>query len=488
MKILTTLLVTGLFVALTLTFSRLSEGFDNQAHLRLSGRATTVSNLDNFLRTVLPLEFSLGILQSGLAGKTVTELIQDGALLEDSLAMRRVRNHFHNPKLSWDQAGLRPPGSAIPIGQSSVVWSQNINQGDGGKASWHQARDAYFKALTETEPFARKVRWAETFRLLGHAIHHVQDAAVPSHTRNDSHLSFIDSDPFHSFAERANILALINTIPASTLDPSFLSNQASSDSRYPVPISRLLDTNAGDIGALALGNGAGLGIAEYSNANFFIDNSFFPETFPYPGLANLQLSAPEADPATGKKKTYFFFKPGFGETNYRLAQGSSLRNITGTSVPTDIGLDEKVFIDYAYKLFPRAVGYSAGLIDYFFRGGISAWAGDLGCSWPQGGPPTQPSVEMVVSNEGPEGEETGAGQVDFIVHYEVGGVKHYFPLVSQSVFLERDQVTRFMFSTAPLNAVPTNAVNVFMIVVYRGPLGQETDAVIGGVGYLWVLC
>ena len=32
--------------------------------------------------------------------------------------------------------------------------------------------------------------------------------------------------------------------------------------------------------------------------------------------------------------------------------------------------DEEAHKDYAKKLIPRAVGYSAGLLDYFFRGEI----------------------------------------------------------------------------------------------------------------------
>ena len=84
-------------------------------------------------------------------GKSVTELIQDGAVLEDS-PFWCVVNHFHYPRLSWDQAGLWPQGKPNPIAESSVVWSQNTSQGPlyGGKASWHQAREAYYKALTES--------------------------------------------------------------------------------------------------------------------------------------------------------------------------------------------------------------------------------------------------------------------------------------------------------------------------------------------------
>jgi hypothetical protein len=357
-----------LFVGIVLGhvfMARSAEPFDAKAHEALTLRAARSSNMDNFLKTVLGFEFANGI-NEGLLGNPVERHIQNGAVKEDT-PFWRVVNHFHNPKLSWDQAGLRPPGSPSPIGQSSIVWSQNINQGYGGKASWHQAREAYFNALTATDPFVRKVRWAETFRFLGHALHHVQDAASPSHTRNDSHAPG-NSDALHSFSERSEILALIDSISAMPLGASFLSNQPSPDSRYPIPIARLLDSTAGDIGASALGTGSGIGIAEYSNANFFSDDTIFPETFPYPGLSNLQMAVPEHDPQTEKKKRYLIFKPGFGDgTNYRLAQASSLRNITGTNVPTDIGLDYKVLTDYAFKLFPRAISYSAGLIDYFFR-------------------------------------------------------------------------------------------------------------------------
>jgi hypothetical protein len=37
------------------------------------------------------------------------------------------------------------------------------------------------------------------------------------------------------------------------------------------------------------------------------------------------------------------------------------------------GLDDRVFQDYAALLLPRAVGYSAALLDYFFRGSLTVW-------------------------------------------------------------------------------------------------------------------
>lgn len=46
-------------------------------------------------------------------------------------------------------------------------------------------------------------------------------------------------------------------------------------------------------------------------------------------------------------------------------------------------LDSRVYEDYAALLLPRAIGYSAGLLDYFFRGrtefeGIGDFSQSLG--------------------------------------------------------------------------------------------------------------
>jgi hypothetical protein len=480
-----------------LATSRVSPAFDSQAHRALSQRAVGMSTIDNPLRTNLRFDFPNGVNQLVEAGKTPTALIQEGALLEDSMGLElRVKNHFHNPTLSWDQAGLWPPGFTGPIGYSSIVWSQLQNQGSLGGRSWHEARDAYFTALTSTSKSERNKWYATTFRLLGHAIHHVQDAAVPSHTRNDSHFAPVeigpDKDPFHSFAERPEVLALINNpnlLPASSPDPSFLDNQPSADSRYSVPIARLFDTSAGDIGASALGNGSGIGLAEYSNANFFSDNTIFPETFPYPGLSNLQITAPEIDPQTGKKKTYLIFKPGFGDgTNYRLAQASSLRNITGTNVPTDIGLDYNVFTDYAYKLLPRAIGYSAGLIDYFFRGKIDStlWpAGYLWVPWAQR--PSSIRVENVVVKAGNEQGGQGTMQLVLVYHHRYAGTPSDGPkfVTSHPVTVNAgsSQTVVFSFDALPFPATfpPETGSHGYVydgLLVYKGHLGQESAAVV----------
>ena len=61
----------------------LSEGFDDKAHIDLSRRATELSTLDSFLTTILGFEFPKGRNETVVNGKTVTELVGDGAFDED---------------------------------------------------------------------------------------------------------------------------------------------------------------------------------------------------------------------------------------------------------------------------------------------------------------------------------------------------------------------------------------------------------------------
>src|SRR4029079_4556739 len=109
--------------------------------------------------------------------------------------------------------GLHVAATQYP---SSIVWGQSLTQGDlpsdiamwDGTWSWPFARDSFFRALTELEPAAREESMAKTFRALGQLPHLVQDATVPAHVRNDSHLSATvlglhmgDTDPYEAWVE-----------------------------------------------------------------------------------------------------------------------------------------------------------------------------------------------------------------------------------------------------------------------------------------------
>jgi len=477
------------------------QAFDDNAHGSLSERATQVSGLDNFLKTQLGFEFPGGTNETIFNGRRVIQLIQDGAVHEDRPILWRPRHHFHNPRLAWDQAGWRPPPVFIQLGESSVIWSQDPNQVVGGKHSWHDARDTYFQALTATSDSERKRLYAETFRSLGHLIHLVQDAATPSHTRNDTHISYAGigvPDGFHGWADGGDAEGMIVGSTPPAFDISTL-NQPSPDAQAPVPISRLIDSTAGDIGLLALTPGLNLGVAEYSSANFFSDDTINSPNFLSPRSSQVEVRL-EPDATVTRVRPYVYFQSGFGEQDYPLALASAMLPyvIDPLATPTENGLDTKVFRAYGTKLFPRAIGYSAGLIDYFFRGSIFVDP-PLSYSGLASNPPTTITLRNVANSTSVE--ETSNGTLSLVL-LDAGwrsNTSETFPPVvisnpvSTNISRSGQDIT-FPFSSLPFPSTMGSecypqfdsgghylcgsAVSFHVLLVYRGPLGEETDSVI----------
>jgi hypothetical protein len=286
----------------------------------------------------------------------------------------RSNNHFHDPlEGNWDFAGL----DSMPYsGQSSILWAQNANQNPGGKWSWHDARDYFYKGLTLTDKTKRDGAMANTFRALGQLMHLIQDASVPAHTRNQIHPFFnyekwldririIESDIFNKFI-----------ISPLSFDPSILNGTPNALAK--IPIAKIIDT--GKYYASKDPNtttGSGIGIAEYTNANFFSEHTIFSEVYPYPKKESSVEIKPYFIPDPRGSGThvqrYYYQKIGDGEKNFRLATVGVLKDYITKYFPSYNGkdkpaLDGGVYSDYASLLLPRAVGYSAGLLKYFFRG------------------------------------------------------------------------------------------------------------------------
>lgn len=447
-------------------------GFDDKAHINLSDRAARMSALDTFLKASLGFEFPAGIEEPTFNGQNARELIQQGAVDEDRPILWRPRHHFHNPRLAWAQAGWRPPPFSIQLGESSVIWSQDENQIVGGKHSWKDARDSYFQALTATSDSERKQLYAETFKSLGHLIHLVQDAATPSHTRNDTHLNFKgigDPEVFHGWAEGTDARDMIASSAPPAFDISLL-NQPSPDAQAAVPISRLIDSTAGDIGLLALTPGLNLGIAEYASANFFSDSTVNSTAFLSPRSSQIEVRDPEPDATGTRLRRYVYFRSGFGEQDYPLAAASALAPfvIDPLATPTDQALDTKVLRTYGAKLFPRAIGYSAGLIDYFIRGRLELENIQT---------ISATSMQVKVKNA-TAAEETGSGEMKAVLAFTREGQQSFAVSSSRGVNLTRQaQDIAFDFSQNP---IPFDAVNRSFFVVYKGLLGLEEGAVFVG--------
>lgn len=431
-------------------------GYEVATHAAMIEGAGNSSTVDQKLRESLELDG----LDEAVERMTLREWLSRGAKNED--AFPRFLNHFHNPLADWSEAGFTPIR-----GQSSILWGQNPAQGFPGW-SWLDVRGYFRDALTAPRPADRARSLARTFEGLGRLAHLVQDAASPAHTRDDPHRAYnyeslvrdLESKGFTDDEDDFRGLLARPIAP----DPAWQALPA--DPRAPVPIARLIDTDrfapGGDPGVTTERL---IGLAEYTNVNFFSEDTVFDKAFPYP----THSSVIEADfpivLATGTHVTRrYLAKVADGDSGYRLATVGFLRRYL-QRYQLDPGrfrrreaLDEAVYRDYAERLVPRAVGYSAALLDYFFRGSLDVDLVD------DPGAPGGFSARGVNASE----EALGAGSL---------GVFAEDPAGRRSLLGAVEVRTPIL----PGGALPDVAVAppdgaARFVAVFRGALGHETPS------------
>jgi hypothetical protein len=373
-------------------FMSTAIAWDNQTtHRDLSRVAAEQSILSSgYLQTTLGIKdgLSTNIHWPGGTGgkdKSIREWIRDGADFEDvgGIVNGRFYNHFHNPLQPWPLAGLNDYGLLWTAhGESALLWAQNAGGLDQSNTdwSWQPTRQHYYLSLTAPIEADRDAELAQTFVGLGHQIHLIQDMSQPAHVRNDAHPEdFIGSWlPFH-WLERLENWAISNRPIASgfmnqpTVFPTVAFNTSVNGL---VPITSLWDTDTySGIFPIPL-DATNVGLAEYTNSNFFSDdtiNSFEPRhQFPFPSV-NIQdysVCADQAPPGSIATRRWYISRgvcPQQGPVDHFLAS-SFLPSPQPSLIGRSTQMDSRVFEDYARDLLPRAVGYSAGLLNYFFRG------------------------------------------------------------------------------------------------------------------------
>src|SRR5881397_2584132 len=258
-------------------------------HAEMGAAAVDRSNLDSILKTQYRIDLGAAIVVNG---HSIQTWIATGATREDFPAIRSL-NHFHNPLKPWANAGGL-------IGQSSIYWQQNPDQGLGGTWSWSVARQRLFEFLTSPVPAAREQALADTARALGHVMHMVQDATSPAHTRDDPHLI---RDGYEARIEelrasrdatlRARFQALLaapSPLPATTIFT------LTGDPQAPAPVARLVDSDTYGGTAQSYATGAQTGLAEYTSGGYVSDDTIFLG-FPLPRRESLgpPLFDPPAD-------------------------------------------------------------------------------------------------------------------------------------------------------------------------------------------------
>jgi hypothetical protein len=437
----------------------------------------------------------------------------------------RSINHFHNPLKSseeWDEAGLDDKVLGISYtGQSQILWAQNPNQDVGGKWSWQDARENFYIALTgkdfngKTVAILQKDReqyLAYTLRSIGQLMHLVQDASVPEHVRNDIHLLPAYEAKVEKIRTRkAKYDFLWDRLIADPIvfDKSILSISSTHPSA-PSPISRIIDTdiytgNNPDITKTQFNNllpiPQNVGIAEYTNVNFLSKDTMFENdtlhNFPFPRTLDTTLW-------TDANKRTYIKKEGNGDTVEHLAVKSWLFDYRKKYFPhynqkLPVSLDTECYKDYAQKLIPRAVGYSAGLLDYFFRGSIEITLPDSGVYGQADSPDTGfTEIKLLARNTSANDEQMTDGAIELVIGYRRAIDDPFINYPEDYAFRAEDEMTylvvpekngiRSIPPEGPVeltfnlseNPIPVKAINVFLQLIYHGRLGYEEGAVVVG--------
>jgi hypothetical protein len=317
-------------------------------------------------------------------------IIARGAELEDSLVWNRSLNHFYDPQYQANglfgrgflSKGVKSPDWALgDLGEPSDYF------GNTNLFSYRRAEQYFYAGLTGADPAARAASYSQMFQSLGPVIHHLQDMGQPQHTRNDSHFH----EPFiPSMVTPGGFYEEYTNSPASplTYTPSGI-NALVSAGQYGTP-----DFQSVRQYWYTAGNPqpAYLGMAEFTADNFVSQGTEFlgnatvispPPQFPYPNGngKTIQRVTETATFANGSTLTgpvdYVIGSVYDAFTGYTSSHRLAARSLLDTyahNLPFAGGVwteNTAVFDNNYSALLPRAVGFSAGLINHFFRGRLS---------------------------------------------------------------------------------------------------------------------
>ena len=331
----------------------------------------------------------------------------------------RFCNHFFDPLNNRPLSGAMREGLCLyDVKRNAVQWALGLSETatppgplpTDAKRRNHfalpDALEAMWRALTlttlmtdrlgwpylsESATEQEKIRtayWATAFRALGDVLHLVQDMAQPQHTRNEIH-PLGEAKRYEQYIDwrtkgvgTAEIITIDGeTIPGNTVLPP------PAYQGYPIPrFARYFDYWSTGVGTASL---TGQGLADYSSRGFLTLGAIRDgREYSHPP-SNPELLRPAqvldqnygrfeyfvwdvVDTLTGARDQAHMARKGLWYDKFRVALGRD-------AVPTraTIGQDELVFNDYARLLIPRAVAYSTGVLDHFFRGAMEISIGDL---------------------------------------------------------------------------------------------------------------
>ena len=240
-----------------------------------------------------------------------------------SLGAVDIYNKQTSRKLTKEQANWIVQGSIDEDADPRYLnhfYDPTTGKGLNGRISakeWAQNQDGFIGMTGDYSEKAildnyRSGNYFRAYEGIGHMLHLVQDMSVPAHTRDDSHPN---GDPFEKWAKingrvnlnRANFLKIYN-------------------------LNQVFDS-----------------LAIYSNNNFYSNDTI-----------NKSIENKISNYKTEKDLEGKFVIYGYNN-NYKIAK------IIKYPDHDEYFFDFKVHLDYWNLLHPKAIGYGAGVIDYFER-------------------------------------------------------------------------------------------------------------------------
>lgn len=498
---------------------------DDFTHPKITATAIIASDVSKYLIDNLNLKNGV---HSSFGDRSAFDWLQTGAELEDDPACR-ASNHFHDPLKPWSQAGLTDTwwpvdiwcylGGQFPPDQisSSLTWATGFLSADPASTDlwvvdfnewdWDSAREYFHIYLTgrdfqgvlvAPDENSRNEYFSKCLRALGQVLHLLQDASVPAHVRNDFSQGHTDVFPTIKSMPWEWIGNWLEHYVKDEKDAEWF-DQSVGGKLNKVSLTNFWDTDNWD-GNVPINDDAYLGLAEFANQNFVSEYTIFKNyTFPHESSTNIELFAqgllePETvtDESGDTNDVYYFKKITHGKKiDHFLIPSYFTEDMFGVTggVERTYHLDEKCLKDYAALLIPRAIGYSASLMDYFFRGKLEV------SSLPFFTNNKLYAIRLKIKNVTITEEVMRDGQFSVVFRYTPDSGN---PDGSDDVFIQSNSVdygeleygdageTELYFYLPPDENIPMERYeSVKCTIVFKGVLGNpdgttnEVDAVIG---------
>lgn len=452
----------------------------------------------------------VNMVSNDLAFSDATNFIVKGSGFEDNKDIdeggKRSLNHFYDPLDNTYGKGLSEtfPDIRLLIGNNSFTWawfldcpgydfpgafSLGQNENTANNWSWQNARVYEWSGLSLPAPADRIKGLTNMFRAVGQVMHLLEDTTQPQHVRNEQHLDqFVTgiNTPWRSPIEDYGNKHVANlNYQHSMLDwrgAGFTKLEDFWDRHMYGGYSEALNADlSGGVNTL--------GLAEWCNGNFLGARHLYSDYYAYGDIRYYPLPSRSASTDYAQKSA----NPISGAQTLTLRNGQQIQaiylNKTGAGVQfpdhsrfdyfgakfPHFGMvtinDDNVLASYHNVLIPKAVKYSAGLLDYFFRG-------QLGVKITPNNSGSNPTYQLTITNT--SGQDFKGGTFHLFYDDDSGTGTRTELLssgVNGSFQITWDSTSGSLADKATItaNLTPPSSVNVARYtLVYRGTIGTTS--------------